>query len=285
MSTLIAGMQAPTSVALAAPLHTLPTQAPAQDTAQSQAQAPVSALSQAASNAGAPQVIGTPSATATPEASVADLQAQLAVANDRYTNLQSFSDRTRDGLQKQVAQLQTASPVFVPPTTPEELVAFKAENPGWYGAIESIAHGIAAKSNEALTADLRQTQAREAATQIQMAHPDCSTIFADPNFEAWAATQGPEVQGWLNEEHDGSKVIRAIQYFKDSQAVNTGNYSNQVQSQDISGLVNTRSPLGAPQVAQQVMYTGEQIGKMTQHEYEAQHKDIMAAYAAGLVSA
>lgn len=203
----------------------------------------------------------------------------------RYKDLQSYADKTRVGLESDNARLRKAATVFTPPKTSDELEAFSKENPDWMGVIETVAHNIASNSIQSLQEDVNKSKATNAAQELRIAHPDFAEIYASDVFKQWANDQGPEIQAWINEQYDASKVIRALNYFKamSSQAPAAPTQYNEPSA---SEAVRTHGSVVTPQshVGQPKRFTRAQISKMHPSEYEANYEAIKFAAQNGLLT-
>lgn len=221
------------------------------------------------------------------------LMTKLKTEQERYRNLQSYHDKTRIGLERQVNELRNKSNSFVPPKTEEELELFKQEHADLYGTIETMVYRQQESSLEDIKRDLKEAKVREAASQIRLAHPDCYEIFNSEHFQEWAAEQGPEMQAWINEEQDSSKVIRALTYYKAMTSPKIPEGTVQKQNYEMNNSlgvaaqsINTRSSVGHNHTNldnQPRSFTRAQIAKMHIKEYEANQQEIEAAAAAGLI--
>lgn len=221
------------------------------------------------------------------------LMMQVSTEQERYRNLQSYHDKTRTGLEKQVSDLRTQSSTFVPPKTEEEMNLFRQEHADLYGTIETMLHQKQEASLSGIKQDLQAAKAREAIAQIRLAHPDCYEIFNSEHFQVWATEQGPEMQAWVNEEHDASKVIRALTYYKamaSRQLSNGMTQSKQYEMNNSSSAaaesVNTRSSVSHNHTTldnQPRAFTRAQISKMHINEYEANREAIAQSAAAGMI--
>ncbi|WGH49989.1 hypothetical protein [Pseudoalteromonas phage vB_PtuP_Slicky01] len=204
----------------------------------------------------------------------------------RYKDLQSYADKTRVSLERQIGELRQQATSFVAPRTKEELELFKQQNPDHFGTIETVADMMIQDRIAPLQQELRSAKQRQALAQIREAHPDFATIVNSPEFQAWAEQEGPEIQAWLEEEIDASKPIRALTYYK---AV--AGYNRQAPvvqpTQDYSAAqaVNLRGGSPNPTGTEGLRsYTRDQIERMSVVEYEANIESIQRAHAAGLIS-
>ena len=210
-----------------------------------------------------------------------ELQAKLDVANKRYTDLQSHHDKTRTGLETENARLMRETTVFTPPKTTEELEDWFKDKPDWKGAIETTAKLIAADTIKPIQDDLNLAKAQTAQAELLQVHPDAGTIYHSENFKTWATAQGPEIQSWLEDEYDSSKVIRALNYYKAMTSTAPTQTFNEPSAAD---AVSTHTSVVTPQTQGSTrVFTREQIEKMNIREYAANQKDIEEAYAQGNV--
>lgn len=210
-----------------------------------------------------------------------EMQAKLDVSNKRYTDLQSYHDKTRTGLESEVSRLRKESTVFTPPKTPEELSAWFEDKPDWRGAIESTAHILVEQAIAPLQEDLNKAKSEKAAAQLLQVHPDAVAIYNSDNFKQWATDQGPEIQSWLEDEYDASKVIRALNYYKAMSSTATIPTQSEPSAAD---AVSTHGSVVTPQTSTtSQVFTREQIEKMNVREYQANIKQIEEQYTQGLI--
>ena len=148
----------------------------------------------------------------------------------RYKDLQSHTSKKQNefnatvaGLKQEMEQLRVAqTPTFKPPSTDEELAAFKEKNPETYNFITTLAHKMAkAEMGQyetklaGLESGLQNARATEAVAQINAAHPDWSTIKDSQEFHLWAEQQDSVVQSWIYDNPDNAaNAIRAINLYK-----------------------------------------------------------------------
>ncbi len=194
----------------------------------------------------------------------------------RYKDLQSYADKNRVGLEAENQRLRKATTVFTPPKTPEELASFRTENPDWMGVIETVAHDIASNSIQTLQQDVNKAKQTAAASEIVAAHPDAMAILSSPEFDQWANDQGPEIQAWLKDEFDSSKVIRSINYYK-AMSSHASSVPTQYNEPSAAQAVSTHGSVVTPQTQELPRrFTREQINRMHPDEYEANFEAIKA---------
>ena len=208
----------------------------------------------------------------------------------RYKDLQSYSDKTKLGLQGRISDLEAKATVFTPPKTADELELFEKENPDWMGVIKTVAHQYAANSIQDLTAKVNKAEQISAAELLRAAHPDYATIYGSEHFKAWASAQDTQIQEWLASESDAAPVIRALTYYKAVSAAELStqqtqaNKSNQYQENTAANAVSTSgsvvSPIGQAQIQS---FTVEEINAMHPDVYEQNAEAIQAAQQAGLI--
>lgn len=203
----------------------------------------------------------------------------------RYKDLQSYSDKTLNGLKSENLRLREASTVFTPPKTAEELETFGQQNPDWMGVIETVAHNIAAKNMAPIQEELNKSKASTAAAELLSAHPDAGTITSTPDFQQWAAEQGPEIQAWLADEHDASKVIRALSYYKAMRSTQAPVVPTHQQDLSAAQAVRTHGSVVTPQTSEQPRrFSRAEINKMHPAEYEKNYEAIKYASQNGLLT-
>lgn len=206
----------------------------------------------------------------------------------RYKDLQSYSDKTKLGLQGRISDLEAKASVFTPPKTAEELEVFKGENPDWMGVIETVAHNMAASSIQDLTAKVHKAEQVSAAEQLRAAHPDFAEIYQSEQFKAWASAQDESIQNWIKEENDAAPVIRALNYYKamnatvsqQTQAIEPNQYQENTAANAVSTSGSVVSPAGE---AQARSFTVEEINAMHPDVYEQNAEAINIAHKAGLI--
>lgn len=203
----------------------------------------------------------------------------------RYKDLQSYADKKRVEMERQINELRKQSSTFVPPKTKEELEQFKHTNPDHYGAIESIAYTMFEDQINPLREQLTKSQQEAAQAKILQAHPDAFEIANSPEFKAWAEAEGPEIQAWIEETVDASKPIRALSYYK--AIANRQQAQNHKPTVDHSAAqaVNVNSGSHIPTGTEGLRaFTRKEIEGMNVAEYEKNYEAIMAAHAAGLIT-
>ncbi len=153
----------------------------------------------------------------------------------RYRDLQSYSQKQVNTLTAEVGRLTSQSPVSLRmPKTPEELEAFRTENPENFAIIESIAHGIAEKQMQTMTGELDSVRTEmaqktqdQAMVALTTAHPDFAEIDASPLFHEWLRKQNDEVQSWIFTGQDYGHIEMALSLFKANTGYGSGNTATQ----------------------------------------------------------
>lgn len=221
--------------------------------------------------------------TGNPENPESPTQEQVIDWEKRYKDLQSFHDKSRVGWEKEKEELRKQTNVFVPPKSPEELEAFRQENPDWYGVVETVAHSIATNSIKDIQAELDAQKEQVAIDQIRAAHPDVAAITSSEDFNQWAAEEGPEIQAWLADTKDASKVIRALNYYKAMRSPAPQVHSTPADT-SAAQAVSTHGSVVTPNTSEQPMrFTRAQINAMHVDEFEALKDKIEEAARLGLI--
>lgn len=171
-----------------------------------------------------------------------DAQSEQPVHNweKRYKDLQSYNSRKINELTAEIKTLKTQQvPKVQAPRTPEEMEAFKAQNPEMFAVIQHMATEIAKETTTAFDQqlatvqnDLLDTKMERAELAIKQAHPDYEAIINSQKFADWASMQSPTVQDWIYNNPDNPDLaIKALSLFKyesgmsneqDSPATNVG---------------------------------------------------------------
>ncbi len=209
----------------------------------------------------------------------------------RYKDLQSYNSRKMSELQTTIVELQKQGvPKLFVPKTPEEMEAFKAQNPDTFAVIETMAANIAqgqmAKYDEKLAVvngDLMDTKIERAGLAIIAAHPDYETITNTDAFHQWAEKQTPEVQDWIyNNPDDPSKAIRALSLFKYEKGLSQTNTQQNTQGGDLDTNVRNRTN---PDVVDRnhpaFVWKESDIAKMHPDEFSKWEETIMLAQSEG----
>ena len=210
----------------------------------------------------------------------------------RYKDLQSYATKKENEAQLEIANLQRSAaqgPKFQIPKTADELAAFQRENPENFAFIQSIAHGIAENSTQALNdrletaeSSLADTSREMALAQLKQTHPDFEEINGHPAFQSWLGTQDTEVQSWIyHNSNDAAKVSRALSLFKqdtgwgqntsDQNQGNTGYQGNQQLDASMAVTVPGDSEAGDPRTHPKYMWSESEIGSL--------HPTLFAKYA------
>lgn len=219
-----------------------------------------------------------------PEISTEPVQEQVIDWEKRYKDLQSFHDKSRVGWEKDKEQLRKQASVFVPPKTEEELATFKQDNPDWFGVIETVAHDIASNSIKDIKQDLDAQKEEAAVAQIRVAHPDVAEVTSSEDFNQWAAEQGPDIQSWLADTQDASKVIRALNYYKAMRS-SAPQVSTAQPNTSAAQAVSTHGSVVTPQTSESPKrFSRAQINRMHPDEYEANIEAIKFAAQNGLIT-
>ena len=204
----------------------------------------------------------------------------------RYKDLQSYSDRTIGQLKGDLKQAHDTTPSI--PSTPEEMEAFRVENPRVYNMILSVARqetaATATQVNErvdAVTEKVGVSKAQLAKAAILAKYPDFGQIVGSPDFKAWAEAQKPEIQNWIYRNPDNSVLaIAALDLFK-SQAGNKNNSNSSSQASAADAIVTNSSPDSG--MGDTKVWKGSEIKSLSPKQYEKYEDEIDQAYSDGRV--
>jgi hypothetical protein len=141
----------------------------------------------------------------------------------RYKDLQSYTAKKISALEVQMkdAMQQGVQRIEVP-KSPEELEAFKGQNPETYAVIQSMAHNMfeahMSKYDSQLAemqGTIKETAQERAVLKLKQAHADYETVMNSDVFHDWASTQSPQVQDWIYKNPDNADLaIQALSLFK-----------------------------------------------------------------------
>jgi len=209
----------------------------------------------------------------------------------RYKDLQSFNSRKINELTNQIKALQAQGvPKVQAPRTPEEMDAFKEQNPEMYSVIQHMATEIAQsqlttydQQMAAVQNDLLDTKMERAQLAIKAAHPDFEQVINSDQFAMWAQRQTQEVQDWIyNNPDNPDKAIKALSLYKYESGQNT-----QTTSQvDASVAVSTQGGAATEATSRNhpaYVWTAEEIRSMSPAEYEKWDEVITLAHREGRV--
>ncbi len=204
----------------------------------------------------------------------------------RYKDLQSYSDRTVNSLKGELKQAQASA--FVVPNSPEEVEAFKAENPAVYNMINTLANqrakelvGDVSERVDAVEVTATKSKAQMAKAAIMERYPDFAQIVNSDGFKAWAPTVSPEIRGWIyNNPDNASLAIAALDLFK-AQAGNKNESSNSNQASAADAISTNSSP--DVQAAGKI-WKGSEIKKLSPQQYEKYEDAIDQAWAENRVN-
>jgi hypothetical protein len=141
----------------------------------------------------------------------------------RYKDLQSYTAKKINTLESQVQEvMQQGVTRIEAPKTPEELEAFKGQNPETYAVIQSMADTLfqshMTKYDQQLAAmqgTLQVSAQEKAVLRLKEAHSDYETIMNSDEFHDWAAAQSTQVQDWVYKNPDNADLaIQALSLFK-----------------------------------------------------------------------
>jgi hypothetical protein len=141
----------------------------------------------------------------------------------RYKDLQSYTAKKINTLEGEVkdARQQGVQRIEVP-KSPEELEAFRGQNPDTYAVIQSMAQnmfeGHMTKYDQQLAemqGTIQVTSQERAMLRLKEAHHDYEAIMNSDDFHGWAAKQSTQVQDWIYKNPDNADLaIQALSLFK-----------------------------------------------------------------------
>ena len=171
----------------------------------------------------------------------------------RYKDLQSFNSRKINELTNTIEDLQKQGvPKVQAPRTPEEMEAFKSQNPDMYAVIQHMATDISQAQLQGydqkmagVQNDLLDTRMDRATLTIKASHPDFEVVIESREFEEWALRQTTTVQDWVYNNPDNPELaIQALSLYKyesgqtQNQATSTSDLDVNVRS---NGTIETSS--------------------------------------------
>lgn len=208
----------------------------------------------------------------------------------RYKDLQSFNSRKINELTNEIKTLKAQGvPKVQAPRTPEEMEAFKAENPDMYAVITHMATEIAQSQMSHydqkmadVQSDLLDTKMERAELAIKQAHPDFETIINSNEFAVWASKQSATVQDWIYNNPDNPELaIKALSLYKYESGQNT-----QATQADASVAVETQGGAATETNNRNhpaYIWNAQEIKKMNPVEFEKWEEVIMLAHREGRV--
>lgn len=212
----------------------------------------------------------------------------------RYKDLQSYNSRKMSELQHTIVELQKQGvPKLFVPKTPEEMEAFKAQNPDTFAVIETMAANIAQTKMSSydeklaeVSGDLMDTKIERASLAIVAAHPDYEAVIQSDKFHQWANTQTPEVQDWIyNNPDDPSKAIRALSLFKYESGMSQTNAQQHINPNNGNDLdVHVRNNIDPANVDRNhpaYIWKESEIARMRGGEFSKWEEVISLAQAEG----
>jgi len=169
----------------------------------------------------------------------------------RYKDLQSYTAKKITSLEVKVQDsMKQSVPKLAAPKTPEELEAFRGQNPEMYAVIQSMAQNM---SEEHMTkydsklaemqGTMKETSQERAVLKLKQAHSDYEVVMNSDAFHDWAATQSTQIQDWIYKNPDNAEAaIQALSLFKYHSGWgkdNTGTNTQGNTGGDVS--INTRT--------------------------------------------
>lgn len=208
----------------------------------------------------------------------------------RHEDSQSYYSRRETELRKEIAGLRANQDTgFTAPKTPEEMAAFKQENPEWFGAIETIAGRMAKDATEQsasrlakMEKDLLDSHKEKAQAQLLSRHSDYRELGASKEFQEWIATKSQDLRDKVySNGTDASAASEVFDYFK---AERKGPRTKQTHGGSAADDVTTSSQ--APDASGDAtgpVFSNRAIAAMSPREFEAQRDEIMKAHRDGRI--
>lgn len=208
----------------------------------------------------------------------------------RHDDTQSYYSRRETELRKEIAGLRSNQDTgFTAPRTPEEMAAFKKENPDWFGAIETIAGQMAKDATEQsasrlakMEKDLLESNKEKANAQLLSRHPDYLEIGSSKEFQEWIATKSQDLRNKVySNGTDASAASEVFDYFKaERKSPRTKQTDGNSAADDVT--TSSQAPDASGDAAGPV-FSEKSIASMSPREYEAQHDEIMKAHREGRI--
>lgn len=233
-----------------------------------------------------------------PEIQETSQQYQKVDYKKRYDDIKRHYDKKQNEHKEEVAvlkeQLKSVAPKFTPPSTPEELEAFKNNNQDLYNLVVSLAHKQATGETEHLQEELKylreelaKFKAKEAYDLLKAQVPDFEQIRGSDDFHDWAEAQPEEIQNWVYK--NGTNVdlaVRAINLYK----AERGMFNQPATTQPVQSApqprgdeyVPSRNASEEPSSNERVWKTSE-IQRLSDRQYEQYRDEIKKAMREGRI--
>jgi len=211
----------------------------------------------------------------------------------RYDDLKRHYDKKVNefkGAEKDLRQqLNDNAPQYKPPTSPEELEQFKADNPAIYNVVETVSHMTQGKQLTDLESQLKDVTDKLALSEATAAYgelkalvPDFEEVRNSEAFHVWAEQQPQQIQDWVyNNRTDVGLAAKAIQLYKASigQATPQTNQPPQrTQQEGADYQVSVQQSREEPSSKERIWTTAE-IGQLSGPQYEQYKDEIDRAFA------
>lgn len=244
-------------------------------------------ISDGTENEGDPAPAATPTETDTP-----DSKYNRTDWKKRYDDLKRHHDRRINEFKKREGELEQKvldnQPTYTPPTTKEELEAFRKENPGIYNVVETVAHLQAQEKLESLGNTVENLQeklalaeAEKAYAELQRMVPDFEEIRQDPAFHKWADEQPEEIQNWIYQNRSDARLAaKAINMYKADVGSPTRATSTATGSAADYVPVHKGQEQSSPEAK---IWTRKEIAQLSPSQFEAQEAEIQQAYVEGRI--
>ncbi len=211
----------------------------------------------------------------------------------RYKDMQSFSSKRENELNKTIEDLKTSEQSFKLPTSPEDMEAFKKKDTEMYNMMVSLAHQQAANANQGLNATVETLEAERTSAnltkmrdKIQAAHTDYLDIVNSEDWTKWSDGQPQEVQKWVHENYDNPDLaIIALDRYKAQRDANQAHLDQRKRVKDnTASAAQGVAPSSAPQQSGQPrIYTATEIKAMSSKQWAECEDDITLGVTQGRV--
>jgi hypothetical protein len=205
----------------------------------------------------------------------------------RYKDLQSFHDRETAKLRTDLKTAQNST--FVPPSTVEDIEAFKVEHPDLFNMIQTLSdqraqsrsHDVSTQV-QTLAQDSQMTKADLARAAILKSHPDFAVIVNSPEFRIWATEQDTSIQDGIYRNPDNAKLaIAVLDMYKAAVATSSKNSSSTQDTASSADAINTGSSQADPKGNK--IWKGSEIKALSPAQYEKLEEQIDQAWEEGRV--
>ncbi len=223
-----------------------------------------------------------------------DSSTQDTAWEDRYKELQRFTQRKQDEHKSEVNKLEDQlfeGKKAILPKTPEELAAFKDNNKEMYDTMITIVRQEAAttsgdfkKQLDAIKDMQRAIAVEGSFTELLKTHPDAKEIKVDPKFHEWYGRQTTHLQKMVNSDDTTVEDISfALDKYKRDEGIETVDVKKQKKKADkakAAGLVDVDGKATTTTTDKKI-WTESEISRMSDSEFAKHDKEISLAQKEG----